>query len=304
MGQEFLVTIIVLTYKNFSGLQKTMDAILEQSYPNIEIIISDDGSENYSEDIFLPFQEKARSVGKKIILRHNLKNLGTVKNINSALELAHGNIIGFLGCGDYYASVNVIQKVKEQFENTGADVVTCKMKGISVSNPERTSVLPKKNIRRLLKDSDRRKLQYKMFNENCFCAPATFYRAEIYDKYGNYDERMRLIEDYPFMFKLVQNNVKISFLDIFAVNYLFDGVSTGGVNPTIVSDLEKIQEYILLPNIDMCRGRNKRLFFYNYKRKRCKNSGMKLLIALKYFDQFVFWQFKRIKGMWETLRRK
>ncbi len=304
MGQELLVSIIVLTYKNFSGLQKTIDSILEQSYSNIEIIISDDGSENYSEDFLASFQVRASEFGKKLILKHNRVNLGTVKNINGALELIHGDVIGFLGCGDYYASVDIIQKILEEFENTGADVITCKMKGISVSNPKRISILPPKSIRRLLKANDWNKLRYKMFNENCFCAPATFYRADVYDTYGKYDERMRLIEDYPFMFRLVQNNVKISFLDIFAVDYLFDGVSTGGVNPTIASDLQKIQDFILLPNIDICRGRNKRLFLYNYKRKRCKNIGMKLSVTLKYFDQFVFWQFKRIIGIVETLRRK
>ena len=54
MKQDLLVTIIVLTYKDFSGLNKTMEAILEQTYQNIEIIISDDGSENYQEEMFLP----------------------------------------------------------------------------------------------------------------------------------------------------------------------------------------------------------------------------------------------------------
>lgn len=304
MGQESLVTIIVLTYKNFSGLKNTLDAILGQSYSNIEIIISDDGSENYSEEVFIPFQEKAKKTGMKIILNHNRENVGTVKNINGALSFAHGEIIGFLGCGDYYASNDIIKMVLEDFQSTEADIVTCKMKGISVSNPKRVSTLPKRSIRKLLRGNDRIKLRYKMFNENCFCAPATFYRAEIYDIYGKYDERMRLIEDYPFMFKMVKNNVKISFLDIFAVNYLFDGVSTGGINPTLISDLEKIQEYILLPNINLCKGKNKRLFLYNYKRKHCKSFGNKLLISLKYFDQFLFWQFKRITGIWETLRRK
>ena len=115
MKQDLLVTIIVLTYKDFSGLNKTMEAILEQTYQNIEIIISDDGSENYQEEMFLPFKRKAEERNKKIILKHLDQNEGTVKNINGALELATGDIIGFLGCGDYYASREIIKEVVEEF---------------------------------------------------------------------------------------------------------------------------------------------------------------------------------------------
>ena len=39
-----LISIIVLTYRNQSFLNETLKSILEQDYPRIELIISDDAS--------------------------------------------------------------------------------------------------------------------------------------------------------------------------------------------------------------------------------------------------------------------
>ena len=304
MNQNVLVSIIVLTYKDFSGVKQTMEAILDQTYSNIEIIVSDDGSDNYSEKLFLPFQERAKQIGKKILLNHNSKNMGTVKNINGALELVNGDVIGFLGCGDYYELTEVIRQIVDEFSRTGAEVVTTKMHGVSVSNPEKVTSLPEKHLVKLLKEGNWDRIYNKMFNENCFCAPATFYKKEVYDKVGKYDERMRLIEDYPFMFKLILNHIKIVFLDIYATVYVFDGVSSKKPSPTIIDDTEKIKKYVILPHINECCRRERRLFLYNYNRKKAKKIIEKLQITVRYFDQFLYWQYKRVVGICNAQRRK
>ena len=97
MKQDLLVTIIVLTYKDFSGLNKTVEAILEQTYQNIEIIISDDGSENYQEDMFLPFQKKAEAENKKIILKIDRKNKIIKIKITPKVQIENGKKVGMIG---------------------------------------------------------------------------------------------------------------------------------------------------------------------------------------------------------------
>ena len=218
--------------------------------------------------------------------------------------MATGDIIGFLGCGDYYASKEIIKEIVDEFLKKDAEVVTGKMKGISLSNPQRTTCLPEKHLIKLLKEGNRDKIYRKMFNENCFCAPATFYKKDVYDKVGKYDERMRLIEDYPFMFKLVRNHIKIVFMDRYVTIYLFDGVSSGKQSPAICADLEKIKKYVLLPHIEECDRRSRRLFLYNYERKNTKSVTEKLCVTIKYFDQFLYWQYKRVDGICKAQRRK
>ena len=85
MGQELLVSIIVLTYKNFSGLQKTIDSILEQSYSNIEIILVDDGSPDNSGVICDEYANK----DSRILVIHK-ENGGTCDARNTGLKKASG----------------------------------------------------------------------------------------------------------------------------------------------------------------------------------------------------------------------
>jgi cellulose synthase/poly-beta-1,6-N-acetylglucosamine synthase-like glycosyltransferase len=278
--------------------------LLEQDYPNLEVILSDDGSDNFSYDLVEDYVIKAKEKNINLIINHNEKNVGTVKNINGALKLAQGDIIGFLGCGDYYSSSHIIKEMVGLFEKYDVEVVAAKMKGMAVSDSNKVTILPEKRFCKLLSEMDNQKLLNQMINANCFCAPATFYKKEVYQKYGMYDERMRLIEDYPFMFKLVLNNAKIKFWDKCVTMYTFDGVSSGKASPLILADLEKIQRLVLLPNIGRCALRQRRLFLYNYYRKRSKKLGDKVINILKYPEQFLYWQYVRVIGIIQRQRRK
>jgi len=42
-----IVTVKILTYNNFDYLEQTIESVFSQDYPNIELIVSDDGSLNY-----------------------------------------------------------------------------------------------------------------------------------------------------------------------------------------------------------------------------------------------------------------
>ena len=48
-----LVTVVVMVYKNFSGLEATINSVISQKYQNIELIVSDDGSDIIKSCIFL-----------------------------------------------------------------------------------------------------------------------------------------------------------------------------------------------------------------------------------------------------------
>ena len=42
-----LVTIILMTYKKFDNIFKALDSVFCQTYSNIELIVTDDGSPNF-----------------------------------------------------------------------------------------------------------------------------------------------------------------------------------------------------------------------------------------------------------------
>ena len=86
-----LVSVVTLTYRHFDNLYKTIKSVLEQDYPSIQYIICDDGSDNFPRNEIEKFiSEKSTSI--EIVIEHNQKNQGTVKNINHANKLATGKL--------------------------------------------------------------------------------------------------------------------------------------------------------------------------------------------------------------------
>ena len=49
------VSVIVLSYNNLGGLTHTIPSVYQQDYKNLEVILGDDGSEDYDEDFFFFF---------------------------------------------------------------------------------------------------------------------------------------------------------------------------------------------------------------------------------------------------------
>ena len=73
MNNKPLVSIGVVTYNSGEFIIETLDSIKAQTYPNIELIVSDDCSSDESPDILrdclIQFPDKVR------VIRHE-KNLG------------------------------------------------------------------------------------------------------------------------------------------------------------------------------------------------------------------------------------
>jgi len=81
-----LVTVGVLSYNREKTLPEALDSILDQTYPNIEVIISDDFSNDKSSMICKEYCKKSKRI--KIFIQS--RNLGIVKNSNLLLKKAHG----------------------------------------------------------------------------------------------------------------------------------------------------------------------------------------------------------------------
>ncbi len=91
-----LVSVIVPVYNAEKYLKKCVDSLLSQSYENLEIILSDDGSRDNSLMLCNEFKEKDLRI--KVI--HN-ENGGASAARNAGLDIANGNYISFVDSDDY-----------------------------------------------------------------------------------------------------------------------------------------------------------------------------------------------------------
>lgn len=96
--QKDLVSIIVPVYNREQYVAQTLDSILQQTYPNIEIIAVNDGSTDGSLAILQQYQFDNPD---KIVLIDQ-KNQGQVVSRNNAILHSHGEFIAFLDSDDLW----------------------------------------------------------------------------------------------------------------------------------------------------------------------------------------------------------
>ena len=112
-----LATLIVAFYKQERFVEDTVAGALGQTYPNLEIIFSDDNSPDGTFEVLKKAVEGYQGP-HKVILNRNEKNMGLVPHVNKLLfELAHGEFI-FLNGGD---DVSLPGRVSAQMEYFQAD---------------------------------------------------------------------------------------------------------------------------------------------------------------------------------------
>ena len=85
------VSVITLAYNSMETIFETIDSVLMQDYPEIEMIVADDHSAEFDEEKIIAYIETRK--GQNIVnyqVYQNRENLGTVKNINNAIKRATG----------------------------------------------------------------------------------------------------------------------------------------------------------------------------------------------------------------------
>ncbi|WP_163580501.1 glycosyltransferase family 2 protein [Gracilibacillus saliphilus] len=91
-----LVSVITPTYNSETYIQETIESVLQQTYPNWEMIIVDDGSSDQTIAIIEEYQKEDDRI-RLIALE---KNQGAAVARNTAIENAQGRYIAFLDSDD------------------------------------------------------------------------------------------------------------------------------------------------------------------------------------------------------------
>ena len=102
-----MVSIIVPIYNTGKYLRDSVGSLLNQTYKDLEIILIDDGSDKETADIC----DSLSTLDDRIVVRHT-ENGGVSKARNLGLELANGEIIGFLDSDDQFKKNAIEQSVR------------------------------------------------------------------------------------------------------------------------------------------------------------------------------------------------
>jgi len=260
-----LVTIITPTYNsNPQYLKEAIESVLEQTYPKIEYIITDDGSSVFHEELIhelLRVGNRGNITWK--IIRHD-ENVGTVKNMNGAIRESHGEYIFSLAHDDVYYDERVIEEWVAEFQRTGALVITGLRECWDLRKNAPTEILPTIEERRYLIEKKPRELNLILHRYNFISGASTAYSKGCMNKYRLFDEQYNLLEDYPSYLKLTYCGEVIHFWERETIKYREVGI-TSNINKTR-GNLQLDKDFITLRIQKMKeeRGLTKLIFAIDY----------------------------------------
>lgn len=117
------VSLCVLTYNHERYIRETIEGVLCQDYPNLEIIISDDNSTDNTWQLIQEFT-KDYSGNHTVILNRNEYNLGLVGNVNKVVyELSCGQYVMLSG-GDDVCLPRLISDAVDCIDSKGCCAVS------------------------------------------------------------------------------------------------------------------------------------------------------------------------------------
>jgi glycosyltransferase involved in cell wall biosynthesis len=207
---EKLVTIIIVTYNSSKYVEATLESAKNQTYKNIELIVSDDGSSDNTIEICEKWLlDNADSfVFNQLIT--SLNNTGIPANCNRGVNAAKGDWIKLIA-GDDVLDVNCILNYLEFVKRSNAKLFFSDL--YNLQNDSVIDVETSPQIINFFKMSVVKK--YRSFLRNAYFLniPTIFVNRNTLSDLGNFDERFKYLEDMPLILKFLKNGYDIGYLN-------------------------------------------------------------------------------------------
>jgi glycosyltransferase involved in cell wall biosynthesis len=189
-----MVTIICLCYNHEKFVAEAIDSILQQDYPNIELIVMDDCSPDKSAEII---KEICEANGIKYII--NKENIGNCAAFNRAYTQSNGDFIIDFSADDILLPNRVSVGVRE-LEQNGNEYGVHYSDGMMIEENGNYQGLHSSLIKTI--EPDEIMPEGNIFSEVLaryfICPPTLMARRSVFEAIGGYDESLSF-EDFDFI---------------------------------------------------------------------------------------------------------
>ena len=188
-----LVSVCIPTYNCSDYIAETLDSVLNQTYKNIEIIITDNASTDETVKIIKKYSDD------RINLFINETKLGMVNNWNEAVSKASGEYIKLL-CSDDLLSPDAIEKQVKALDESNA---ICSIGNSCVINSKGKVIFKRNYFNNNCLKNGVQYAQKSLLGRNIYAEPGNLlYRAAFMDQHGVYDTDLKYTPDWEFDLRL------------------------------------------------------------------------------------------------------
>ena len=241
--KKVLFSIITCTLNSVKYLQLTIDSVSAQHCQDFEHIFIDGYSSDGTLEVIEAYQ---RGFPEKVSI-YQLPSNGISNAMNYGIDMAKGSIILHLHGDDCLASPDVLQAAKESFDKNTISILIGNCYLMDGENSR--STWPKSKLFNILKKYFLISL---MFYTNPIPHPSTFVKREVFQKYGGFDDLLKVVMDYDAWFRFFKGE-NFLLIDKVLSKYRFHPIT---ISSTRVD--------LGLREIDMIRGKYKNEYYFNY----------------------------------------
>lgn len=204
------ISVITPVKNGAATLEKTIQSLLDQDYPNLEYIVIDGASTDGTLDIIKKYQEhitysESEDDGNNVIAH--------IKGIKKAT----GDLVAFLNADDFYEP-GILEKIAETYQKDQTlDIISTRCRTIEIKENQKYKLLSEASLEDMELNRD------KMFT---IPAPnARFFKRDLFLKYGfqqTHDDQGRTLisNDIEYLIRFLFKGVKTKTLDILGYSYL------------------------------------------------------------------------------------
>ena len=222
------VSIITVTYNSSKTLTDTMEAVLRQSYDNIEYIVVDGASTDGTIDLIHQYEPRFKGRMRWI----SEPDCGIYDAMNKGIRMATGDIVGILNSDDYFTSDNVIESIVPYFADETLDAIYGDIHFIKDGQPEK-----------IIRYYSSKLFRPFWLRFGFMPAHPSFYcRRRIYNEAGLYKTDYKIAADYEMMVRLFRvHHIKAKYIQMDIVTMRTGGASTHNVNSRLIGINEDIR---------------------------------------------------------------
>ena len=230
------ISVIVITYNSSKTVLETLDSIYNQTYRNIELIISDDCSKDNTIEIIEKWIEEKRERFINVKLVVGQSNTGVAGNCNRGVKAISTEYYKIIAGDDILENV-AIEKYVEFIKNNSDAIGVAKVTPFGEVAEDKIELWKQVFSKgyAILNESLRKKYK-RLVVRNYICAPAVgLVKKEWYELVNGFSEEYPFCEDHPMYIKLMEAGYDFKLINEYLIKYrISETALSGGASPLLL----------------------------------------------------------------------
>lgn len=207
-----LVSVVTVVRNDVENIEQTLNSIIEQTYPNIEMIIVDGASTDGTKEVIEKWRSNHQDSHGRILQFISEPDKGVYDAMNKGIKLSHGDFVNFMNSGDVFHSSDTIEMM--HLEDVSPNTIV-----YGDTDTTYGDTTQREKPREFFNT-------YMKFKGIGICHQTMFFPGEELRK-RQYDLSYRIVADYALTYDMWKTGTQFLYRDIIVADYKWgNGISS------------------------------------------------------------------------------